>query len=94
MDSDSRAAHEICAFGVIYKRFKNHMFSWVLVHTCYTLLYFSAEAAFNNGLNPRVMVAYQHFIGSLVMLPFLPMYLKGTFFYTCACICLLSVILS
>ena len=69
MDSNSRAAHEMCAFGVIYKRFKSHVLM-VLIHTCYTLLYFTAEAAFNNGLNPHVMVTYRHFIGGLVMFPF------------------------
>ncbi|RVX19125.1 WAT1-related protein [Vitis vinifera] len=69
MDSDSRAAPEVCAFGVICRRFKPHLLM-VLVHTCYTILYFTAEAAFNHGLNPHVMVTYRHFIGGLVMFPF------------------------
>lgn len=69
MDSDSRAAHEACAIGVMYRRFKSHVLM-VIVHTCYTLLYFTTEAAFNNGLNPHVMVTYRHFIGGFVMLPF------------------------
>lgn len=69
MDAASRAALEVRPLRVICGRFKPHLLM-VLVHTSYTILYFMAEAAFNKGLNPHVMVTYRHAIGGLVIFPF------------------------
>lgn len=55
--------------SMMIKRFYPH-FLMFLVQTCYSVLYFIAEASFNKGLNPYIYITYRHFVGSLVMIPF------------------------
>ncbi|KAJ4956858.1 hypothetical protein NE237_013641 [Protea cynaroides] len=62
-------AVESCKFGIVYRRFKPHLFM-VLAQVGYTFLYFLTEASFNRGMNPHVHITYRHIVAGVVMLPF------------------------